>query len=112
MPEIVADTPYATFINTFRCASEGCLHLQSRHPGPSPHTMAGATLPADHRGDRAASVGITKVHDADDLDEAIELARSHDPRIILEATIEGREIECGVLEGLDGAEPEASLPAE
>jgi D-alanine-D-alanine ligase len=59
-----------------------------------------------------SSVGITKVHSADELDDAIELARSHDPRIVIEAAVEGREIECGVLEGLDGGEPEASVPAE
>jgi D-alanine-D-alanine ligase len=59
-----------------------------------------------------SSVGITKVHDAGALDAALELARGHDPRVIVEATIEGREIECGVLEGLDGGEPEASVPAE
>ncbi|MGZ4589496.1 MAG: D-alanine--D-alanine ligase family protein [Actinomycetes bacterium] len=59
-----------------------------------------------------SSVGITKVHDADALDDAIELARSHDPRVVLEAMIDGREIECGVLEGLDGGAPEASVPAE
>ncbi|MDQ1629872.1 MAG: D-alanine-D-alanine ligase [Actinomycetota bacterium] len=59
-----------------------------------------------------SSVGISKVHDAGELAAAIELARSHDPRIVLEAMIEGREIECGVLEGLDGGAPEASVPAE
>jgi D-alanine-D-alanine ligase len=59
-----------------------------------------------------SSVGITKVHDASELDEAIETARSHDPRFVLETMIEGREIECGVLDGLDGGPPEASLPAE
>jgi D-alanine-D-alanine ligase len=59
-----------------------------------------------------SSVGISKVHDAGALDAAIELARSHDPRIVLEAMVEGREIECGVLEGLDGGVPEASVPAE
>jgi D-alanine-D-alanine ligase len=59
-----------------------------------------------------SSVGITKVHDADELDPAIELARSHDPRVILEAAVQGREIECGVLEGLDGAPAETSVPGE
>ena len=48
----------------------------------------------------------------DDLDDAIEQARSHDLRVVVEAAIEGREIECGVLEGLDGGGPEASVPAE
>ncbi|MDQ1668733.1 MAG: D-alanine-D-alanine ligase [Actinomycetota bacterium] len=59
-----------------------------------------------------SSVGISKVHAPDGLDDAIERARSHDPRVVLEAAIEGREIECGVLEGLDGGAPEASVPAE
>ncbi|MEO7980603.1 MAG: D-alanine--D-alanine ligase family protein [Sporichthyaceae bacterium] len=59
-----------------------------------------------------SSVGISKVHDAGELDEAIELARTHDPRVIVEGMLEGREIECGVLDGLDGAAPEASLPGE
>ena len=59
-----------------------------------------------------SSVGITKVSDPADLDAAIELARSHDPRVIVEAMIAGREIECGVLEGVGGAVPEASVPGE
>jgi D-alanine-D-alanine ligase len=59
-----------------------------------------------------SSVGITKVHKQEDLDDAIEQARGHDLRVVVEAMIGGREIECGVLEGLDGGEPEASVPAE
>jgi D-alanine-D-alanine ligase len=59
-----------------------------------------------------SSVGISKVHEPSGLDEAVELARQHDPRVVLEAALEGREIECGVLEGLDGGPPEASLPGE
>jgi len=38
--------------------------------------------------------------------------RLNDLRVVIEAMIGGREIECGVLEGLDGGEPEASVPAE
>jgi D-alanine-D-alanine ligase len=59
-----------------------------------------------------SSVGITKVTDPAELDAAVELARSHDPRVIVEAQVSGREIECGVLEGVDVAEPEASVPGE
>ena len=59
-----------------------------------------------------SSVGITKVHGPDELDDAIEVARAHDPRVVVEAMLEGREIECGVLEGLDGGPPEASVPGE
>ena len=59
-----------------------------------------------------SSVGITKVSGPGGLDEAIEQARAHDPRVVVEAMVEGREIECGVLEGLDGRPPEASVPGE
>ncbi|HEY4315520.1 MAG TPA: D-alanine--D-alanine ligase family protein [Actinomycetes bacterium] len=59
-----------------------------------------------------SSVGITKVHGPADLDAAIDTAREHDARVVVEAAITGREIECGVLEGLDGAAPDASVPGE
>ncbi|MFF5422838.1 MULTISPECIES: D-alanine--D-alanine ligase family protein [unclassified Streptomyces] len=57
-----------------------------------------------------SSMGITKVDDLSGLDEAIEEARRHDPKILVEALVRGREIECGVLEFEDG--PRASVPAE
>ncbi|NGN64027.1 D-alanine--D-alanine ligase [Streptomyces sp. A7024] len=56
-----------------------------------------------------SSFGITKVDDLAGLDEAIAEARRHDPKIIVESLLTGREIECGVLEFEDG--PRASLPA-
>ncbi|MDA0563105.1 D-alanine--D-alanine ligase [Streptomonospora sp. S1-112] len=62
-----------------------------------------------------SSMGITRVADAADTDAvvaAIESARAHDPKVIVEAAVPGREIECGVLESLDGGAPETSLPAE
>lgn len=60
-----------------------------------------------------SSVGISKVSVAEDLPAAIEAARRHDPRVIVEAAITGgREIECGVLAGLDGGPPEVSACAE
>ncbi|MGW0754544.1 D-alanine--D-alanine ligase family protein [Streptomyces sp. NPDC002587] len=57
-----------------------------------------------------SSIGITKVDDASGLEEAVIEARRHDPKIIVEALLRGREIECGVLEFEDG--PRASAPAE
>ncbi|MFD3326057.1 D-alanine--D-alanine ligase family protein [Streptomyces sp. NPDC058701] len=57
-----------------------------------------------------SSIGITKVDDAGALDAAIQEARRHDPKVIVEALLRGREIECGVLEFEDG--PRASAPAE
>ncbi|MEU9341868.1 D-alanine--D-alanine ligase family protein [Streptomyces sp. NPDC048278] len=57
-----------------------------------------------------SSIGITKVDGLAGLDEAIAEAQSHDPKILVEAAIRGREIEVGVLEFEDG--PRASVPAE
>jgi D-alanine-D-alanine ligase len=59
-----------------------------------------------------SSLGITKVKGPADLDAAIERARRHDPKVIVEAAIAGREIECAVLESLDGGSPATSLPGE
>ncbi|MEU0544535.1 D-alanine--D-alanine ligase family protein [Nocardia sp. NPDC005978] len=58
-----------------------------------------------------SSIGITKVDSWDRLDEAISAARLHDPKVIVEAGIVGREVECGVLEFPDGR-VEASVVAE
>ncbi|MEU4561340.1 D-alanine--D-alanine ligase family protein [Actinoplanes sp. NPDC023936] len=59
-----------------------------------------------------SSTGITKVTDWADLDAAVATARQIDPKVLVEAAIVGREIECGVLEGEAGGAPEASLLAE
>ena len=59
-----------------------------------------------------SSYGITKVKDWAELDAAIAVARVIDPKVLVEAAIGGREIECGVLEGEAGGSPEASLLAE
>lgn len=58
-----------------------------------------------------SSIGITKVTDWSELDAAIATARTHDPKVIVEAGIVGREVECGVLEFPDGR-IEASVVAE
>ncbi|MCX4746600.1 D-alanine--D-alanine ligase [Kitasatospora sp. NBC_01287] len=57
-----------------------------------------------------SSIGITKVKDLAELDAAVEEARRHDPKVIVEAMLEGRELECAVLEYEDG--PRASVPSE
>jgi len=59
-----------------------------------------------------SSLGITRVDDLADLPAAVEAARVHDPKVIVEAGIDGREIECAVLGGRDGAPTRASLPGE
>lgn len=59
-----------------------------------------------------SSVGISKVDGPEGLLAAIELARQHDPKVIVEAAVLGREIECAVLQGRDGSPPRTSLPGE
>ena len=56
-----------------------------------------------------SSVGISRVERSEELDEAVELALRHDPRVIVEASARGREVECSVL---GNEEPETSLPGE
>jgi len=50
-----------------------------------------------------SSVGITRVDDptSDDLPAAIETALAHDPRVIVEESCSGREIEVSVIEKVD-----------
>ncbi|MEE2524064.1 D-alanine--D-alanine ligase family protein [Pseudarthrobacter sp. J47] len=59
-----------------------------------------------------SSMGISKVDSLAELDAAIEEARLHDPKLVIEAGIVGREIECAVLEGRGNSEPRTSLPGE
>jgi D-alanine-D-alanine ligase len=59
-----------------------------------------------------SSIGISRVTGPDDLEAAIEAARAHDPKVLVEAAVDGMEIECAVLEGVDGGPPEASVPGQ
>ncbi len=59
-----------------------------------------------------SSLGTSKASDQGQLAAAIELARQFDPKVIVETAITAREIEVAVLEGLDGAPPDTSLPGE
>jgi len=56
-----------------------------------------------------SSVGISKVHDASELEAAVALARSHGEKVLIEEFISGLEVECSVLGNLD---PVASLPGQ
>jgi D-alanine-D-alanine ligase len=58
-----------------------------------------------------SSVGITKVTGWGQLPDALAMAFEHDDKVLVEAGVTGREVECGVLENAQG-EPEASVPAE
>jgi D-alanine-D-alanine ligase len=59
-----------------------------------------------------SSIGITRVTEPADLEDAIEAARAHDPKVLVEAAVDGMEVECAVLEGIDGGPPEASVPGQ
>ncbi len=56
-----------------------------------------------------SSFGITRLTGPEGVDAAVEHARREDPKVLVEALLTGREIECGVLEFEDG--PRASVPA-
>jgi D-alanine-D-alanine ligase len=59
-----------------------------------------------------SSIGITKVTDWAQFPEAVATAAAVDPKVVVEASVPGREIECGVLAPRGAGLPEASLPAE
>ena len=56
-----------------------------------------------------SSVGISKVHDESELGPAVELAREHDDKVLVEEGVPGVEVECGVLGNRD---PIASVVGE
>src|SRR5262249_51571513 len=58
-----------------------------------------------------SSVGISRVERLEDLEDAVELALRHDPRVIVEASAPGLEVECSVL-GTDPGRLETSPPGQ
>jgi D-alanine-D-alanine ligase len=56
-----------------------------------------------------SSVGISKAHDADELQAAVELAFEHDEKVLVEEFVSGIEVEVGVL---GNRNPIASLVGE
>lgn len=73
--------------------------------------LADLGLPAFVKPARAgSSLGITKVDHPDDLADAIEEARHHDPRVIVEALLSGVEVECAVLGAGPAGQPRSSRP--
>jgi D-alanine-D-alanine ligase len=85
-----------------------------RDPGACTETVSALGYPVFVKPARGgSSLGISKVHDRDGLAAAVEEARRHDPKVLVEASAEGaREIECGVLQGFGSDAPDASVVAE
>ena len=59
-----------------------------------------------------SSIGTSKAHTMDDLRAAITTARQYDPKVLVEAAIDAAEVEVSVLEGIDGAPPDTSMPGQ
>ena len=75
------------------------------------------TLPAFVKPARAgSSIGITKISDWSELSDAVATARAVDSKVLIEAGVAGREIECGILAEVAApgelVEVRASVPAE
>ncbi len=71
-----------------------------RDPGAAMDAASSLGWPVFVKPARAgSSMGISRVERPEDLEAAIVAAREHDPKVVVEAAIGGREIECGVLEG-------------
>jgi D-alanine-D-alanine ligase len=59
-----------------------------------------------------SSVGITKVSSLAEIPAALEEAFKHDDKLVIEVGVAGREIECGVLDALDGGALRVSVAGE
>jgi D-alanine-D-alanine ligase len=59
-----------------------------------------------------SSIGTSRASTPAELQAAISNARQYDRKVLVEAFVSGAEIECAVLEGLDGAAPDTSLPGQ
>jgi D-alanine-D-alanine ligase len=84
-----------------------------RDPSGSAERAAGLGYPLFVKPARGgSSIGISKAHEAGELEGCLLAAFEHDSKALVEVSAEGaREIECGVLQALDGS-PETTLPAE
>lgn len=65
--------------------------------------IEGVGFPAFAKPSRAgSSIGISKIHCAGEIPDALAAAFAHDPKVLIEQAMEAREVECGVLGTLDG----------
>ena len=85
-----------------------------RDPAAVREAVQGLGFPVFVKPARAgSSFGITRVDAPEGLDAAVEEARRHDPKVLVEAAAtNAREVEVGVLQGRAGGDPETSAIAE
>jgi len=75
--------------------------------------MRGLGLPVFVKPARAgSSVGVSRVDEWDELDAALDTAFAEDGTVLVEQAVDGRELECGVLEARDGGLPRVSVAGE
>ena len=86
--------------------------LRHRQASLAEHDKERLGLPVFVKPARAgSSLGVNRVSTWEELPAAIADARRHDPKVLVEKAIRGRELECGVLELPDGS-VEASTVGE
>ena len=86
--------------------------LRPRQSSLAEHDKERLGLPVFVKPARAgSSIGVSRVSTWEELPAAIADARRHDPKVLVEKAIRGRELECGVLELPDGS-VEASTVGE
>ena len=59
-----------------------------------------------------SSLGVSRVSDPAQLEAAMKDAFAEDPKVLVEAGVEAREVECGVLQGGEGQDLSTTLPGE
>jgi D-alanine-D-alanine ligase len=86
--------------------------LRPRQTSLAKHDRERLGLPVFVKPARAgSSIGVSRVSTWEELPAAVADARRHDPKVLVEKAIRGRELECGVLELPDGS-VEASTVGE
>jgi D-alanine-D-alanine ligase len=85
----------------------------AREPELWDRRIKGLGLPAFVKPARAgSSVGVSKVHEWDELDAALDIAFAEDHTVLIESGIAGREVECAVLQGRDEGPTRVSVAGE
>jgi D-alanine-D-alanine ligase len=85
----------------------------ARDPELWDRRIHGLGLPVFVKPARAgSSVGVSKVHEWDELDAALDIAFAEDHTVLVESGVAGREVECAVLQGRDSGETRASVAGE
>lgn len=85
----------------------------ARDPELWDRRIRGLGLPAFVKPARAgSSVGVSKVHEWDELEAALDIAFAEDHTVLIESGIAGREVECAVLQGRDDGPTRVSVAGE